>query len=62
MWTGWPDKVDSVSGETKSAAAGVITTCTSAPAFVNKRSNIIDLYAAMLPVMARIIFLPDIIR
>ena len=33
------DKVDNVSGVTKSTALGVITTCTSAPSFIRKRTK-----------------------
>src|SRR5512146_1116014 len=48
--TPWRDSVSNVSGATNLVAASVMTTCTSAPAFVSSRSNSTALYAAMLPV------------
>jgi hypothetical protein len=45
-------------GETKSLDEGVITTRTSAPCLVNKRTSKIALKAAMLPVMPKMIFFP----
>ena len=59
--TGLPDNVESVSGVMNSFAAGVITTCTSAPSFTNNLTSKAALYAAMLPVTPRTIFFPFII-
>jgi hypothetical protein len=56
--TGFFERVERVKGETKSAAAGVITILTSAPALTNSLVRRIDLYAAILPEMAIRIFLP----
>src|SRR5690606_34126202 len=55
----FPDKAERVTGVINSLPAAVITTCTSAPSFTNKRKNIAALYAAMLPVIPNIIFLPS---
>ena len=41
--TGRPLKADKVTGVMKSLAQGVITTCTSAPAFFNNRTSCADL-------------------
>ena len=55
--TGFLDKVESVSGVMKSLEAGVITTLTLAPAFINNRTKLADLYAAIPAVMPSKIFL-----
>ena len=51
-------RVASVRGDTKSLAAGVRITFTSAPATINNLVSSIALYAAMLPVIPKRIFLP----
>ena len=56
--TGLCVKALSVMGVMNSLPAGVITTCTSAPCFMSKRMSVHALYAAILPVMPRTIFLP----
>lgn len=48
--------VAKVSGVMKSCAPGVITTCTSQPAFTSSRTNCADLYAAMPPVTPKSTF------
>ena len=50
--------VEIVKGEINCVALSVITTFTSAPLFTKSLIKKADLYAAMLPVMPRINFLP----
>lgn len=40
LTTGFDVSVESVTGVTNSLPAGVITTCTSAPALINKRMSV----------------------
>ena len=56
--TGLWVSADSVIGVINSFPAGVITTCTSAPAFTSPRIIRHALYAAMLPVIPSTIFFP----
>ena len=49
--TGLPLRAESVTGVINSLPEGVITTCTSAPAFTSSRRRVTDLYAAIPPVM-----------
>ena len=56
--TAGPVSVESVRGAINSLAAGVITTCTSAPAFTRSLAKTALLYAAILPVMPSTIFFP----
>ena len=59
--TGFPLNDESVTGVINSFPAGVITTCTSAPAFTRSLSRYTDLYAAIPPHIPRIICFPFII-
>ena len=52
------ESVESVSGVIKSFDAGVNTTLTSAPDFINKRTKFAVLYAAIPALMPKRIFLP----
>lgn len=58
--TGFPVNADKVTGVMNSLPAGVITTCTSAPFFINARTKYAALYAAILPVIPNMIFFPFI--
>ncbi len=58
--TGCPLSVDNVTGVMNSLAFGVIITCTSAPAFTNRRTSDADLYAAIPPVIPTTICFPFI--
>ena len=57
LTTGLPVNADNVTGVINSFPAGVITICTSAPAFISKRASEAALYAAMLPVIPNTICL-----
>jgi len=57
--TSFSDRVPSVSGGMNRSASGVMSTCTSAPAFFRRRTRGAALYAAMLPVTPRITCRPD---
>ena len=52
------ESVDNVKGVMKSFEAGVITTFTFAPAFINNLTKVAVLYAAIPAVMPKSIFLP----
>ena len=56
--TGRPLSAESVTGVINSFPEGVITTCTSAPAFTKRRNSDTDLYAAIPPDIPNIICFP----
>ena len=58
LMTGFCVKADSVMGVINSLPAGVITTCTSAPALMSPRIIRQALYAAIEPVIPKTIFFP----
>jgi hypothetical protein len=55
---GFFERVDNVNGVTKSIEAGVMTTCTCAPAFIRSLTNEAVLYAAIPPETPSKTFLP----
>ena len=58
VMTGCLDKVDRVRGLTKAVAEGVMSTFTLAPDLMSSLVRVAALYAAMLPLTARMIFFP----